>query len=159
VYVLKLLKDPNIDYIDFNLLSINGYLNFLTSFEDKIIIVLSVGLPTLDDDNLKRITSRKIHKYTSDKNEIKLIKQKIDNNMLPNIYERTKITLNYNEQLEKEIINLDNKNIHFLDVTTFSYDEQLKRIKDIYYTKNDHHNYLRNKQTSQKLNTFIQNLI
>jgi len=160
VYTLKFLKDPNIDYVNFNLLSINGYLKFLTSFaSDKIIIVLSVGLPTLDNDNLKRITSRKIYEYTNDKNEIKLTKQKIKNDILPNIYERTKITINFNEQLKEEITKLNNKNIHFLDVTSFTYDDELKRIKNIYYTKKDHHNYSRNIKISQKLNAFIKNVI
>lgn len=52
---------------------------------------------------------------------------KINNNLLPDIYERTLVTLNYNKHLEEEIKKLDNKYIHFLDVTSFTYGKHKKK--------------------------------
>jgi hypothetical protein len=64
--------------------------------------------------------------------------------ILPNIYKRTEITLDFNKNLKEEIFKLANPNIKFLDITTFTYYYNLKRIKEEYFTRYDHHNFRRN---------------
>lgn len=156
VYVLKHMRGMINNYDEFNLNSVKKYLNFIVSnFNDKHIIVLSVGLPTLDDHHIKKIALKKMYEYIEDKEEHKILLNKIKNNMLPDIHERTLITMNYNEHLREEIKKLDNKFINFLDVTSFTYDERKKRIKDKFFTKTDHHNFLRNKTIAPMVNKFI----
>ena len=74
---------------------------------------------------------------------------------LPNIYDRTKITLNFNEQLENEILKLKNPNIKYLDNTSFTYNVSLKRINDEFFTKTDHHNYDRIKFYNDIIENFL----
>ena len=63
-FIHKYLKNNDIDYKEFNLDVINNYLNFITNnFFNKSVIILSVGLPCLDDDNLKRIKDDYFTRY------------------------------------------------------------------------------------------------
>lgn len=77
---------------------------------------------------------------------------------LPDIVERTKIALNFNEQLKNEIQNLCIPNIKFLDITSFTYDENTMHIKDAFFTKNDHHNNYRSIFYTEIINTFLNSL-
>lgn len=75
-----------------------------------------------------------------DVTQLRLLKANI-----PDLLKRTQITLHFNEILKNEIIKLNNPNIKYLDITTFTYDPNLGRIKDEFFSRNDHHNYTRNK--------------
>jgi len=148
VFIHKYLENPQINYVDFNLDVIKNYLNFIiTNFYDKSVIILSVGLPCLDDENLKKGLLNGHVNHLENKDLIDL-----ENNLskanLPNIYDRTKITLHFNKELEKAILLLNNPNIKYLDITSFTYCTESHRIKDEFFTRNDHHNYTRNKYIS-----------
>ncbi len=145
VFIDKYVKDNNIDYEEFNLNVINNYLSFITkNFYDKKVTILSVGLPCVDDDNFVKVYinngGRLLDFENIDPEELKN-----SNLNIPNIFTRTEITIDFNKKLEEEIKKINKPNIQFLDITTFTYDEELKRIKDIYFTKKDNHNYVRNK--------------
>lgn len=158
VYVLKHMRGICESYDEFNLTSVKKYLDFIVSnFNGKHVLILSVGLPTLDDTYIKKIALKKISEYIEDKEEQKRMINKINNNLLPNIHERTLVTLNYNKHLEEEIKKLDNKYIHFLDVTSFTYSEHQKRIMNNFFTKSDHHNFLRNKTIVPMIEKYIRN--
>ena len=156
LFIDKYLDDLNLNYIDYNLNIIDNYLKFIFEyFSNKSIIILSIGLPVLDDDNLKKgILNNQVNwhgevYYNDFKNE------KLLNTKLPDIYDRTKITLDFNEQLKNKIIQFNMCNIKFLDITTFTYDINLKRIKDEFFTKNDHHNFKRNIYYNSIINNFL----
>ena len=76
--------------------------------------------------------------------DVSILENKLKDAELPNIYERTKMTINFNKELEIAISKLNNPNIKYLDITTFTYDIELKRIKDEFFTRYDHHNFKRN---------------
>ena len=87
--------------------------------------------------------------------DINILEQNLLNCNLPDIYERTTITLNFNEILEKEIMKLNKPNIKYLDVTSFTYDSKLTRIKDEFYTRSDHHSENRLKYQTEIINEFL----
>lgn len=154
-FIHNFLKNPELNYIDFNVTVIKNYLEFITqNFYDKSVIILSVGLPVLNDDNLKEGL---LNGHINSLESIDLInlKNTLLNKELPNIFERTKITLDFNQQLEQEISKLNVPNIKFLDITSFTYDASLKRIKDTFFSGNDHHNFTRNKFFTQIINDFV----
>jgi hypothetical protein len=144
-YIHKYLDNENINYKEFNVNVINDYLNFIVSnFADKSVTVLSVGLPCLDDEHfIKGMLNAHVN-YLENKDINILEKNLLNCKTLPDIYTRTLITLHFNETLKEEIIKLEKLNIKYLDITSFTYDSNLKRIKDMYFTRNDHHNFKRN---------------
>lgn len=151
-FIHKFIHNPNINYIEFNRDVVSNYFEFIRAhFLNKNVIILSVGLPTLDDVNLKSglLNGHVNYLENYDTNELEM---QIKNINLPNIITRTLITINFNDQLKQS---LKNTNIKFLDVTSFTLDYSKKRIKDIYYTKTDHHNYERNKHFNEIINNFI----
>jgi hypothetical protein len=143
-FIHKYLKNNSIDYKEFNLDVINNYLNFIKcNIYDKAATILSVGLPCLDDINLKNgLLNLNINNLENQ--DINILKQQLLSCELPDIYKRTEITLHFNENLMKEIIKLNNPNIKYLDITSFTYDYELKRIKNEYFSGNNHHNFNRN---------------
>jgi hypothetical protein len=157
-FIHKYLKNINIDYKEFNLEVINNYLNFITNnFFDKSIIILSIGLPCLDDENfIKGILNGHIN-YLENQDINLLEKDLLSCTVLPDIYKRTEITLHFNKILEEEIIKTKNTNIKYLDITSFTYDCNLKRIKDDYFTRNDHHNFNRNKHFNKIIDEYLLN--
>jgi hypothetical protein len=156
-YIHNYLDNPEINYVDFNFKIIKNYLEFITiNFSDKSIILLSIGLPVLDDDNLKRGLLNAHINYLESK-DLTELQNKLSKVDLPNIFDRTKITLNFNEQLKNEIYNLNMENIKFLDITTFTYDENLKRINNMLFTRADHHSFKRNNLYTQIINDFLKN--
>ncbi len=155
-FIHKYLKNNQIDYKEFNLDVINNYLNFITNnFIDKSVIILSVGLPCLDEDNyIKGLLNGHINHLEN--KDINLLKKELLNcSVLPDIYKRTEITLHFNKILEEEIIKIKNPNIKYLDITSFTYDCNLKRIKDKYFTRYDHHNFCRNKDFNKIIDEYL----
>jgi len=156
-FIHNYLEYPEINYIDFNLIVIKNYLEFITkNFSDKSIVILSIGLPVLDDDNLKKGLLNAHINYLESKNLTEL-QDKLAKVELPNIFDRTKMTINFNQQLENEINNLNMSNIKFLDITTFTYDDNLKRINTFLFTRADHHSFKRNKLYTSIINDFLKN--
>jgi hypothetical protein len=154
-FIHKYLENPEINFIEFNLDVIKNYLNFInTNFTNKSVIILSVGLPCLDDDNLKKGLLNGHINHLENKNLVEL-EDILSQANLPNIYKRTKITLNFNKQLEREIRHMNNPNIQFIDITSFTYDENLKRIKNDFFTRVDHHNVQRNSHFTSIINDFL----
>jgi len=144
-FIHKYLENIDIDYKEFNLNVINNYLDFvINNFSDKSITILSVGLPCLDDNYfIKGILNAHINFLENQ--DINVLEEKLFKcQNLPNIYKRTEITLHFNESLKAYIDNLKNPNIKYLDVTGFTYDCNLKRIKNEFFTRIDHHNLNRN---------------
>lgn len=86
-------------------------------------------------------------------NELKIEKLTIIE--LPDIYERSKITLNFNEQLKNKIASLEIPNIKYLDITTFTYEPNLKRIRDEFFSKNDHHSFSRSMYYGAIINNYL----
>jgi hypothetical protein len=159
-YIHKYLDDKKINFFEFNQNIISNYLKYITDhFSNKTVVVMSVGLPTLDDDNLKKGLLNGHINYLEDYDLQKLKKKLDDCNDLPNIYYRTQIVLNFNEQLKREIIKMKIKNIYYLDVTSFTYDSSRMRIKDEYFSRTDHHCYERNKKISKKIDQFCKSLL
>jgi hypothetical protein len=157
-FVHKYLENINIDYKAFNLDVINNYLNFITNnFFDKSVIILSVGLPCLDDKYfIKGILNAHINKL--DNQHLETLENKLLScKVLPDIYKRTEITLHFNKTLEEEIIKLQKSNIKYLDITSFTYDCNLKRIKDEYFTRRDHHNLNRNIYFNKIIDEYLLN--
>jgi hypothetical protein len=157
-FIHKFLKNNDIDYKKFNLEVINNYLNFITNnFFDKSVIILSVGLPCLDDENFKTGMLNGHINYLENQ-DINLLKEDLLScSVLPDIYKRTEITLHFNKILEEEIIKTSKKNITYLDITSFTYDCNLKRIKDEYFTRYDHHNYNRNTHFNKIIDEYLLN--
>jgi hypothetical protein len=157
-FIHKYLENINIDYKVFNLEVINNYLNFITNnFFDKPVIILSVGLPCLNDKYfIAGILNGHINQLENQ--DINLLEKKLLScTVLPDIYKRTEITLHFNKTLEEEIIKLNTKNIKFLDITSFTYDCNLKRIKDEYFSGCSHHNYARNKHFNKIIDEYLVN--
>lgn len=157
-FIHKYLENNDIDYKEFNLEVINNYLNFITNnFFDKSVIILSVGLPCLDDDKfIKGLLNGHIN-YLENKDINLLEKDLLSCTVLPDIYKRTEITLHFNKILEEEIIKTKNPNIKYLDITSFTYDFNLKRIKNEYFTRYDHHNFSRNERFNKIIDEYLLN--
>lgn len=157
-FIHKYLENINIDYKDFNLNVINNYLNFITNnFFDKSVIILSIGLPCLDDEKfIKGLLNAHIN-YLENQDVNLLEKKLLTCKVLPDIYKRTEIALHFNKILEEEIIKLKKSNIKYLDITSFTYDPNLKRIRDEYFTRNDHHNFKRNEYSNEIINKYLLN--
>ena len=157
-YIHKYLENQNINYVDFNLSVIKNYLNYIvTNFSNRSVIILSIGLPVLDDEHIKQGLLNAHINFLEEQDLIQLEKN-LSNAILPNIVERTKIALNFNEQLKNEIRNLSIPNIKFLDITSFTYDANRMRIKNEFFTKNDHHNNYRAVFYTEIINTFLNSL-
>ena len=157
-FIHNLLKNPELNYKKFNIAVIKNYLEFITNnFHDKSVIILSVGLPVLDD---KRLSSGLLNGHINTLESIDL--EKLKNDLLhvdlPNIFKRTEITLHFNQQLENEIRNLHLPNIKFLDITSFTYNDSLKRIHDKFFTRYDHHNDFRTKFFTEIINNFLKTI-
>ena len=140
----KYIDNVNICYKEFNLNVIKNYLDFiLNNFCKENVTILSIGLPCIDDthfvNNYIHNGGRILNFENIDAEKLRLLKANI-----PDLLKRTQITLHFNEILKDEIIKLNNPNIKYLDITTFTYDSKLERIKDEFFTRNDHHNYTRN---------------
>lgn len=157
-YIHKLLNNQITSYEAFNADVIDNYIAFITqNLYHKHVVVLSIGLPTLDDVNLKRgLLNGHINHLES--YQIEKLKAQLDAfHGLPNIHERTQITINFNHQLKERIASLNNPYITFLDVTSFTYDQKLNRIQDQYFTRRDHHNYSRTAPACEIINNFLRN--
>jgi hypothetical protein len=156
-FIHKYLDNASVNYIDFNKEVVDNYLHFIKKhFKNKTVIILSIGLPTLNDENLKNGLLNGHINYL-EKYDISSLKKKIENTKLPDIYYRTIINMNFNLQLKANIEKLNNKNIRYLDVTEFTFDNNTNRIKDAFFTKTDHHNFERNKTISKIINDYIEN--
>jgi hypothetical protein len=148
-FIHKYLENKTIDYKDFNLNVIKHYLDFITKyFNNTNVNILSVGLPCLGDTHLKKGLLNAHINYLENQ-ELIALEEKIRITKLPNIYDRTKMTLHFNEELEKAIIRLNSPNIKYIDITTFTYSTESHRIKDEFFSRNNHHNYTRNKYISK----------
>lgn len=157
-YIHKYLDNPSINYAEFNLSVCKNYLHFIvTNFSNRSVIILSIGLPVLDDNHIKKGLLNGHINFLEEQDLIKL-KRSLSRAKLPDIVERTKIALNFNEQLKNEIQNLCIPNIKFLDITSFTYDENTMHIKDAFFTKNDHHNSYRAVFYTEIINTFLNSL-
>lgn len=139
-FIHKYLQNNSIDYKNFNSEVVDDYLEFIEqNFYDRSVVILSVGLPVLDDINLKKGILN-AHVNHLENQDIIILEKKLSSCRLPNIYKRTKITLHFNEELKDKIMKLNNPNIKYLDVTRITYDFELKRIKDNFFTRHEHHN-------------------
>lgn len=153
ILLKKLLSEKYIDYIEYNSLVIKNYLKFIIdNFPNQRLTILSIGLPTLDDYWCKQKIIQYFFPESSSISEIELI---LSNSCIPNIFERTDIAINFNYQLRREINKLGLVNIDFLDITTFTYDSHLKRIKNKFFTKNEIHNYNRNSYYVSIINSYL----
>lgn len=155
-YIHNYLKNNNINYKKFNLEVIDNYLNFIiNNFSDKSVIILSIGLPCLDDEQFRKgILNGHIIRL---ENINLLEKDLLSCPVLPNIYKRTEITLHFNKKLKEKIVANANPNIKYLDITSFTYDCKLKRIKDEYFTRYDHHNFHRNNHFNKIIDEYLLN--
>ena len=157
-FIHNLLKNPDLNYIQFNIAVIHNYLKFITNnFHDKSVIILSVGLPVLDDEHLRKGLLNG-HINTLESIDLANLKNDLLHVDLPNIFKRTEITLHFNQQLENEIRNLHLPNIKFLDITSFTYNDSLKRIHDKFYTRYDHHNDFRTTFFTEIINNFLKTI-
>lgn len=154
-FIHKLSENINLDYKDFNKKVIESYLEFIEKIKkltnETNIVVCSIGLPTIDDIHFKKfcINTKILINFEQIKEDnIKAIL----NTNLPNITERTKINLHFNEILEEES---QKRNICFLDITSFTYDDKTKIIKEEYFVKNHHHSYGRNPTISNIINCYL----
>jgi hypothetical protein len=153
ILLKKLLSEKHIDYAEYNLIVIENYLKFIIdNFPNQTVTVLSIGLPTLDDDCCKK---KIIQYFFPESSSISEIESVILKSNIPNIFERTEIAINFNDQLRRKINTLGLSNINFLDITTFTYDSHLKRIKNEFYTKNEIHNYNRNPYYVSIINSYL----
>lgn len=154
-YIHKYVENQDLNIYDFIDPVIHNYVNFLVeNFSHKRVIVLSAGLPTLDDENLKcGLLNGHINALESkDPEELKC---RLNNISLPDIYTRTLNTIIMNFHLKDIIEKKNNPNLIFLDVTTFTYDENKKIIKDEFFTRVDHHNYSRNENIRKLINSSL----
>jgi hypothetical protein len=157
-YIHKYLENENINYVDFNLSVIKNYLNYIvTNFSNRSVIILSIGLPVLDDKHIKKGLLN-AHINFLEKQDLIQLEKRLSNAILPDIVERTKMALNFNEQLKNEIQKLSMSNIKFLDITSFTYDDNLMHIKDEFFTKYDHHNNYRAVFYTEIIDTFLNSL-
>lgn len=155
-FIHKYLENTDIDYKEFNLNVVNNYLEFINNnFYDKSVIILSVGLPTLDDEKLKPFILSQYH--IVENVDLIIFEDKLSKCELPDIYKRTEITLHFNEMLKEKIIELNNPNIKYLDAVTFSYDCELKRIKDEFFTRIDNHNWERGPHIIEIIDLYLSN--
>jgi len=157
-FIHNLLKNPELDYKKFNKTVIDNYLQFIiNNFRDKSVIILSVGLPVLDDEHL---TTGLLNGHINTLESVDLEKFKNDllHVDLPNIFKRTEITLHFNRKLKQKISNLNLPNITFLDITSFTYDASLTRIHDKFFTRYDHHNNFRNTFFTEIINNFLKTI-
>jgi len=155
-FIHKYLENIFIDYREFNLNSINNYLDFIVNnFSDKSIIILSIGLPCLDHEHfIKGLLNAHIN-YLENQ-DIDILEKKLSScDVLPDIYKRTEITLHFNEMLKKCIDKLQKPNIKYLDITSFTYDCNLRRIKDEFFSRYDHHCYKRNTHNNKIINEYL----
>ena len=67
--------------------------------------------------------------------EIQKISDMLNSNIMPDIYTRTKYVLQFNNKLQNKIINLNNPNICYLDVTTFTYNHDVGIICEDFYIR------------------------
>lgn len=149
------LKNPGINWAEFNVNVIRNYLEFIVkNFSNKSVIILSIGLPVLDDENLQKGLLNGHVNHLENKPIIELENELLNAN-LPDIYGRTTLTLHFNEQLKNQIGHLGNPNIKFLDITSFTYDPNLKRIKDQFFIRWDHHCFDRNSYYTNIINDFL----
>jgi hypothetical protein len=143
-YVHKLIHGQMTNYVEFNREVIENYVHYVVSnFSDKEVVFLSVGLPTLDDHHLREgilnahVTHLEAYKLDQLRHQIYQFPQ------LPCIQDRTAVTLNFNAQLKEKIESLGNPRVKFIDVTSFTLDENRGYIKEQFFTKRDHHNRAR----------------
>ena len=157
-FIHNLLKNPELNYKKFNVHIIDNYLEFITNnFRDKSVVILSVGLPVLDDAHLKTGLLNG-HVNTLESINVSTFKNDLLHVDLPNILKRTEITLHFNQILKTQICNLNLPNIKFLDITSFTYDASLKRIHDKFFTRYDHHNDYRTKFFTDIINNFLKTI-
>lgn len=157
VFIDKYINNNNMDYKEFNLDVIDNYLNFiLQHFKSYHVTILSIGLPCIDDkyfiDNYINNGGRILNFEDINILNVKMSK------IIPDLLTRTQITLHFNEKLNEQIIKLNNPNIEFLDITSFTYDETLKIIKNEYFSRTDYHNYIRNIFFSKIIDDHLSNL-
>jgi hypothetical protein len=124
-------------------------------------IILSSGLPVLDDANLFEqlfIGYRALcfNGLILDNDELHRIRNLLSSSILPDIKTRTKYIFYFNNKLQKEIIKLNNINISYLDVTSFTYDTDTEIIHEQFFTKNELHNFERNEKISEIINNYLQ---
>jgi hypothetical protein len=154
-FYYKYLNNNQIDFREFNLKVITNYLEFiLKNLSSKSVIILSAGLPCLADEQLKNGILNGHVSQLENKDQT-TYEQKLLNCELPNIYKRTEMVMHFNEKLHEEIIKLNNPNIKFLDITSFTYDCELKRIKDEFFTRLDHHSSARNPYYTKIIDDFL----
>ena len=90
--------------------------------------------------------------------EIQKISDMLNSNIMPDIYTRTKYVLQFNNKLQNKIINLNNPNICYLDVTTFTYNHDVGIICEDFYTRNELHNFTRNEIISKMIDNYLTTL-
>jgi hypothetical protein len=157
-FIHNLLKTPELNYKKHNITVINNYVEFITTnFHDKSVIILSVGLPVLDDEHLKKGLLNG-HINTLESIDLENLKNDLLHINLPNIFKRTEITLDFNKQLENKIRNLNLPNVKFLDITSFTYDASLKRSYNKFFTRYDHHNDCRTTFFTNIINNFLETI-
>ena len=157
-FIHNLLQNPELNYKKFNITVISNYLEFIkNNFHNKSVIILSVGLPVLDDEHLRKGLLN-AHINTLESIDLTKLEHNLLHVDLPDILKRTEITLDFNQQLKTEIYNLNLPNIQFLDITPFTYDTYLKRIRDKFFTRHDHHNDFRNKICTKIINNFLKSI-
>lgn len=157
-YIHKLLNNQVTSFETFNTEVIDNYLSFITqNLYHKHVIVLSIGLPTLDDSHLK-VGLLNGHINHLESYQVDKLRNQLNSfNYLPNIKQRTQININFNHQLKQRIASLNNPFITFLDVTSFTYDANLGRIQDQFFTRRDHHNFTRTQPICDIINNFLKN--
>jgi hypothetical protein len=155
-FIHKYLDNPFLSYHDFNREVIEHYMKFIVDFfSDKLVLINSIGLPTLHDDHFKTGILN-AHINCLENYDVSLLKEKIEKEKnLPNIHLRSQMVINFNEQLKNKIRETNILNIIFMDTTTFTYDTSKLRIRDEFFTKIDHHNYDRNKYIVEIINNHL----
>jgi len=139
-YVYHWLANRNIDYRKYNAECVSEYVEYINrTFKTKTVYVCSVGLSAVADDEYRHVIADNGRWSDEQKNCIKNLHQ----DDLPDIYTRTQIVLDFNKRLQKK---LTQPNTRYIDVTTWSYDAERKRISYLFYGKfpKEHHNYARN---------------
>jgi hypothetical protein len=154
-YVYHWLANRDIDYRKYNARCVSQYVKYINrTFKTKTVYVCSVGLSAVADDEYKHVIADNGRWSDEQKNCIKNLHQ----DDLPNIYTRTKIVLDFNKRLKKKLTQANTK---YIDVTTWSYDAEQKRISDQFYGKfpKEHHNYARNDTVTNIIMKAIENEI
>jgi len=160
-YIYNYCKNNNTNFEDYCHDVIENYLNFIiTNMHEYKIIILSAGLPVLDDANLIEQLLIGYHGLCFnglilDNDELNRIRNLLSSSILPDIKTRTKYILYFNNKLQKEIIKLNNINISYLDVTSFTYDTDTEIIHEQFFTKNELHNFERNEKISEIINNYL----